>query len=192
MDCSTPSFPVLHHLPEFAQTHAHWVGDSFQPSHPLSSPFLPAFNFSQHQGIFQWVSSYTSGSQSIGASASVLPVNSQGWFLLGLIGLISLQSKWLSRVFSSTIVHKHQFFGTQPSLWSNSHICTWLLHVIIQICIYHSGITQPEQDHGTHYDLALPLWGGAPLAQMGKQMANKTEEISSPIFGWVERCWNAI
>ena len=55
MDCSTPGFPVLHHLPEFAQTHVHWVGDAIQPSCPLSPPSPPAFNLSQHQGLFQWV-----------------------------------------------------------------------------------------------------------------------------------------
>ena len=60
-------------------------------------------------------------------SASVLPVNIQGWFPLGLTGLISLQSKGLSRVFSNTIVQKHQFFSAQFSLQSNSHIHTWLL-----------------------------------------------------------------
>ena len=72
---------------------------------------------------------FQSGGQSIGASysASVLPMNIQGWFPLGLTVLISLQSKGLSRVFSSTIVKKHQFFSAQPSLWSNSHIHTWLL-----------------------------------------------------------------
>ena len=72
---------------------------------------------------------FLSGGHSIGASASVLPMNSQGWFLLRLTGLISLQetSKGLSRVFSSTTVRKHQFLGAQPSLWYNSHICTWLL-----------------------------------------------------------------
>ena len=69
------------------------------------------------------------GGQSIGAStsASVLTMTIQGWFPLGLTGLISSPSKGLSRVFSSTAVQKHQFFGAQPSLWSNSHICTWLL-----------------------------------------------------------------
>ena len=56
VDCSKPGFPVLHHLPELVQTHVHWVGDAVQPSHPLSSP-PPAFNLSQHQGLFQWVSS---------------------------------------------------------------------------------------------------------------------------------------
>ena len=57
MDCSTPGFPVHHQLLELIKTHVHWVGDAIQPSHPLSSPFPPAFNLSQHQGLFQWVSS---------------------------------------------------------------------------------------------------------------------------------------
>ena len=57
MDCSTPGFPVHHQLLGLAQTHVHWVGDAIQPSHPLSSPSPPAFNLSQHQGLFQWVSS---------------------------------------------------------------------------------------------------------------------------------------
>ena len=55
MDCSTPGLPGYHQLPEFTQTHVHWVGDAIQPSHPLPSP-SPAFNLSQHQGLFQWVS----------------------------------------------------------------------------------------------------------------------------------------
>ena len=112
MDCSMPAFPVHHQLPELTQTHVHWVGDAIQPSHSLSSP-SPAFNLSQHQGRF-----FTPGGPSFGASASasVLPVNIQDWFPLGLIGLISLQSKGLSRVFSNTTVQKHQFFGTQLSL----------------------------------------------------------------------------
>ena len=116
MDCRTPSFPVLHYLPEFVQTHVHWVGDAIQPSHPLLSPSPPAFNLFLHQGLFQWVSTL-SGSQSIvaSASASVLPVNIQGWFHLGLTCLISLLSKRLSRVFSSTTVQKHQFFGVHDS-----------------------------------------------------------------------------
>ena len=70
---------------------------------------------------------FASGSQSIGASSSVLPINGQDWFPLGLTGWISLKSKGLSRVFSNTTVQKHQFFSTQPSLWSNYHIHTWLL-----------------------------------------------------------------
>ena len=73
----------------------------------------------------EWL--FASICQSIGASASVLPVNIQGWFTLVLTSLISLLSRVLSRVFSSTIIQKHQFFSTQHSLQSNSHIHTWLL-----------------------------------------------------------------
>ena len=57
MDCSTPGFPVHHQLLKLAQTHIRWVSDAIQPSHPLLSPSSPAFNLSQHQGLFQWVSS---------------------------------------------------------------------------------------------------------------------------------------
>ena len=79
-------------------------------------------------GSFPMSQFFTSGGQSIGisASASVLPMNIQDWFLLGFTGLISLQSKELSRVFSNLTVQKHQFFGAQFSLWSNSHIHKWL------------------------------------------------------------------
>ena len=72
---------------------------------------------------------FASGGQSIGASAlaSVFPMNIQGWLPLGLSGLISLQSKGLSRVFSNTTVRNHQFFSAQPSLWYSSHIHAWLL-----------------------------------------------------------------
>ena len=132
MNCSIPGFPVLYHLSEFVQTHVHWVGDAIQPSHPPSPP-SPSLTLSQHQGLFQWVNTL-SGSQSIvaSASASVLPVNIQGRDPLGLTSLISLLPKGLSRVFSSTTVQKHQFFGDQPSSRSNFHICTWLMiHIII-------------------------------------------------------------
>ena len=130
MGCRTPDFPVLHYLPEFAQTHVHWVDDAVQPSHPLSSLSPPAFNLSQHQGFSQ-SQIFASGGHSIGASAStsVLLMNIQGLFPLGLTGLVSLLSERLSRVFSNITVWKHQFFGTQPFLWSSSHICTWLLEI---------------------------------------------------------------
>ena len=80
-------------------------------------------------GSFPMCQFFSSGGQSIepSASASVLPMSIQDWFPLGLIGLISMQSRGLSRVFSNTSVQKHRFFGAQPSLWSNSHIHTWLL-----------------------------------------------------------------
>ena len=78
-------------------------------------------------GSFLMSQLFASGGQTIGTSSSVLPMNIQGWFPLGLTGLISLLSKGLSRVFSNTIVQEHQFFGIQCFLWSNSHIHTWLL-----------------------------------------------------------------
>ena len=124
MDCCMPGFPIHHQLPELTQTHVHWVSYAIQPSHPLSSPSPPTFNLSQHQGLFkQFVAS---GGQSIGVSASapVLQMNIQDQSPLGLIGWISSQSKGLSRVFSNTTVQKHQFFGAQLSLQSNSHIHT--------------------------------------------------------------------
>ena len=128
MDCSTPDIPVLHYLPEFAQTHVHWVDDAIQPSRSLPPTSLLALNLSQHQGLFQWVF-FASDGQNIGASAStsVLAMTIQGSLPLGLTGLISLLSKGLSRVFSNTTIQKHQFFSAQCSLWSSSHICTWLL-----------------------------------------------------------------
>ena len=128
MDCSMPGLPVHHQLLEFTQTHVHRVGDAIQPSHPLSPASLLALNLSQHQGLFQWVF-FASDGQNIGvlASAEVLPMNSQDGFPLGWTGWISLQSKGLSRVFSNTAIQKHQFFSAQCSLWSSSHICTWLL-----------------------------------------------------------------
>ena len=122
MDYSTPGFPVLHRLPGFVQTHVHRVSDAIQPSHPLSSPFFSCLQFSPASGSFLMSWLFASGGQSIGAS--VLPMNTQDWFPLGLTGLISLQSKGLSRVFSNITVQKHQFFGGQLSLESNSHIHT--------------------------------------------------------------------
>ena len=126
IDYSTPGFPVHHQTQELAQTHVHRVSDAIQPSHPLS-PVSLAFNLFPASGSFPMSQLFAPGGQSIGASASasVLPMNIQDWFSLGLtLDLISLQSKGLSRVSSNTTVH---FFDTQLSLWSNSYIHTWLL-----------------------------------------------------------------
>ena len=117
--CDPMDLPVHHQLPEFTQTHDRWVGDAIQPSHPLSSPSPPVFPMSQF---------FTSSGQSIGASTSesVLAMNIQDWFPLGLMALISLQSKG-----QSSLLHHHNlkttFFCTQLYLLSNSHIHTWLL-----------------------------------------------------------------
>ena len=103
-----------------------WCHSTISSSVALFSSCPQSFPVS---GSFPVSQLFASGGQSIGASASAfaLPMNIQGWFPLGLTGLISLQSKGLSRVCPSTTIRKHQFFGIQPSLWSNSHICTWLL-----------------------------------------------------------------
>ena len=121
MDCSRADLLVHHQLPEPTQT------QSVIPSNHLILS-------SQHQsfpasGSFQMSQPFASGGQSIGVSTltSVLPMNIQDWFPLGWTGWISLLSKGLSRVFSNTTVQKHQFFSAQLSLWSNSHIHTWLL-----------------------------------------------------------------
>ena len=101
--------------------------------HPtISSSVIPFSSCPQSfpaSGSFPISQVFVSDRQSIGVSASpsVLPMNIQGWFPLGWTGWISLQSKGLSRVFSNTSVQKHQFLDTEPSLWSNSHICSWLL-----------------------------------------------------------------
>ena len=107
-----------------------WLSQWCHPT--ISSSVIPFSSCPQSfpaSGSFQMSSFFASGGQSIGASASasVLPMNIQDWFPLGWTGWISLQSKGLSRVFSNTTVQKHQFFRAQPSLWSNSHIHTWLL-----------------------------------------------------------------
>ena len=126
MDCSMPGIPVHHQLPGFTQTYVHQVGDAIQPSHPLLSPSPPAFNLSEHQGLFQWVSSSHLVAKILGvsASASVFPMNIQDQFPIGWIGWISLMSKWLSRVFSNiqhhsskaSILHCSAFFS--PTLTS--------------------------------------------------------------------------
>ena len=133
INCSTPGFLVHHQLLELAKTHVHGVSNTIQPAHPpLSSvvqlilllpSIFPSIRVFSKESVLhiRWQSTEAS------ASASALPVNIQNWFVLGLTGLTSCQSKWLSGVFSNTTVQKHQFFGTQLSLWSNSHIHTWLL-----------------------------------------------------------------
>ena len=125
-DCSTPGCPVLHHLPELAQTHAHWVSDAIQPFDPLLPLlFLPSIFpsirvFSNELTLhFRWPKYW---------SFSISPSN-------GYSGLISFRLDWfdllaskrLSGVFSNITFQNYNLFGAQPSLWSNSHIHTWPL-----------------------------------------------------------------
>ena len=126
IDCSTPGFPFLYHLPEFAQTHVHWVDDSIQPCHPV----VP---------ISSWLQSFPTSwsfpmSQLFPLSGQILEPQLQNQSFQWLFKvdflqdwLISLLSKGLSRVFSSITGQNHQFFDTQHSFWSNSHIHIWLL-----------------------------------------------------------------
>ena len=125
MDCSMPGFPVLHNLPEFAQTHVHWVSDAIQLLYPLLPTSPPALDLSQLQGLFEWVSSSIRCPKHWHFNFNISPSNEHpGLISLGRTGWISLQSEGLSRVFSNTTVQKHQFFGTQLSSQFNSHIHT--------------------------------------------------------------------
>ena len=116
MNRSTPGLPVHHQLPEFTQTHSHRVGDAIQPFHPLSSPSPLAPNPSQHQGLSQWVNSCHE-------VAKVLEFQLQHQSFQWTPRTISFRMDWLDLL----VVQGTQFFDTRPSLWFNSHICTWPL-----------------------------------------------------------------
>ena len=125
MDSSMPAFPVLHHLPELAQTYVHRVSDAIHLilCHPLlllPSVFPSIRAFSDESALrIRWAKYWS-------FSFSISPSNEySGWCPLGLTGLISLQSKGLSRIFSNSTVWKQQFFRAQLSSQSNSHIHTW-------------------------------------------------------------------
>ena len=127
MNRSTPGLPVHHHL-QFTQTQrplSQWCHPAISSS---VGPFSCLLPLAASQS-FPMSQVFASGGQSIraSASASVLPIDIQDWFPLQLTALIFLLSKEISRVFSSTTVQKHQFFSTQLSLRSSSHIHTWLL-----------------------------------------------------------------
>ena len=126
MNRSTPGHSVYHQPLGFTQNQVHQVSDVFQPSHPLLFPSPPAFNPSQHQGLFQWANS-SHEVVKVFQPQSVLQMNIQDWSPLEWIGWISMQSKGLARVFSSNTVQKHQFFSAQLSSQSNFHIHTWPL-----------------------------------------------------------------
>ena len=125
MNCSTPGLLVHHHLLEFTQTHIHRVSDAIQPSHPLSSPFPPVPNplsirvFSNESTLrMRWPKYWSFSFSSI--PSKEIP----GLISFRMDWLDLLESKGLSRVFSNTTLQKHQFFSTQPSSQSNSHIHT--------------------------------------------------------------------
>ena len=123
------SLTISWSLPKFISNESMMSSNHLIFCHLLSPSSPSAFECFPTSGSFPMSQLFASGGQSIGASASasVLPKSIQGWFPLRLTGLISLLSKGLSGVFSSTTVQKYQFFSALPSLPSSSHICTWLL-----------------------------------------------------------------
>ena len=169
MNRSTPGLPVHHQLPEFTQTHIHWVGDAIQPSHSLLSPFPPAPNPSQYESfpvsqLFAW------GGQSIGVSAlaSFLPKNTQDWSPLGWTGWISLQSKGLSRVLSNTTVQKHRVFGARflhsPTLTSiHDH---WKNRLVWYILTYQNPTSSGQFSSVAQLCLFVTPWTAACQASL--------------------------
>ena len=115
-DCSTPGFLVHQRLQDLAQTHVHRVSDAIQPSYPLSSPSLPAFNLSSIRVFFNQSVLPIRWPKYWSFSFNISPSNEYSGLISFKIGLISLQCKGLSRVFSNTTIQKHQFFGAQLSL----------------------------------------------------------------------------
>ena len=114
MDCSTPGFPVLHHLPELAQIHIHWVSDAIQQSHPLSSLSLPAFNLSQHQGLFKWVSSSHQVAKVLEFQLYIIPSSEH-------LGLISFMMDWLDLLaVQGTLKSLLQYHSSKASILLHS------------------------------------------------------------------------
>ena len=126
--CSTPGFPVLHYPSQFAQIHVHWDGDAIQPSHPLCPLLLSPSIFPSIRIFSNESALHIRWPKYLSFSFSISPSNEYS-------GLIFFRTDWFDllavqgalRIYSSTTVWEHRFFSVQHSLWSNSHICTWLL-----------------------------------------------------------------
>ena len=126
-DCSMQGFTVLHHLLELIQTHVHWVSYAIQPSYPLLSPSALASIFASIRVFSNELALHIRWPKYWSFSFSINPSNEYSGLISLKIDRFALWPKRLSRIFSNTTIQKHQFFGTYPSLWSNSHIHTWLL-----------------------------------------------------------------
>ena len=124
MNCSMPGLPLHHHLPEFTQTHIHWVGDAIQPSHPLSSPSLPAPNPSQHQSLFQWVNSLHEVEKVL-----EFPLKHHS-FQREHLGLISFRMDWLDLLaVQGTLKSLLQHHSSKASvLWHSAFFIVQLSH----------------------------------------------------------------
>ena len=120
MDCSTPGFLVLYHLLELAQTHVHWVSDAIQTSHPLWPLLLLPSIFPSIKVFSNELAFWIRWPKGWSFSLSVSPSNEYSGLISFRVDCWILQSKGLLRVFSNTTIQKHQFFGAETSLWSNS------------------------------------------------------------------------
>ena len=120
MNRSTSGLPVCHQLPEFTQTHVHWVSDAIQPSHPLSSPSPPAFNLSQHEGLFQWVNSLHQVAKVLDFNFSISPSKEHP-------GLISFRMDWLDLLAVQ---------GTLKSLLQWVRLFIWLFFLFLEVSLY--------------------------------------------------------
>ena len=126
MDCSTPGFPVHHQLPEYTQTHVHWVGDAIQPFYPLSSLSPPALNLSQHQGLFKWVSSLDQVAKYWSFCFSISPSNEYS-------GLMSFRIDWFDLSAVQGTVESSpapQFKSISPSALSLLYSGSQFLNII--------------------------------------------------------------
>ena len=172
-------------ISKFAQTHVHWVRDAIQPSHPLLPPFSSCLQSLPASGSFPRSWLFASGGQSFGASAaaSVLPMNIQGWFPLGWTHLISLLSKGVSKVFSSTTIKRHRFFNAQPSLWSNSNHWTarevpMYVFIGLKHSNFHEGLLFPQ----CLGSAGLVNRGGLPLPSHKTKLGQVTDAGLSLLY----------
>ena len=126
MDCSTPGFPVLHHLPEFAQTHVPWIDDAIQPFHPLSFPSLLAFSLSQHQCLFQWVGSSHQWPKYWSFSFTISPNECSG--------SISFRIDWFAIAVQGILKRLFQHHNSKASvLWCSIFFMVQLSHLYMTI-----------------------------------------------------------
>ena len=137
MDCSTPGFPVLQYLPNFTQTHIHWVSDTIQPSHPLSSPSPPACNLFQHQGLFKWVGSSIRWPKYWNFSFSISPCNEYS-------GLISFRMDWLD------------LLDVQGTLKSLLHHHSLKAQILCGLAFFMDQLSHPYMTTGK--TIALTIW----------------------------------
>ena len=182
MNCSMPGFLVHHHHPELAQTHVHWVGDAIQPSHPLSSPFPPALNLSQHQGLFQWVSTSKQVAKNWNFSFSISPSNEYSGliaFRMDWLDLLAVQGtlKSLLQHHSSkaSILQRSQLsrLGAHSWIWANHlvthrRVCPVQSPLAVQKALHRLGADFPQHNFSTGFRSAFSLLISHPREKRGR------------------------